>query len=82
MHKFTWGVGNRAASVRIPSAVAHKNGKGYIEDRRPSSNMDPYPVCAMIADTVLLKESLAAPLVEHMRVWSEWQKTQTFYGLV
>lgn len=54
MDTFTWGVGNRAASVRIPTSVANKNGKGYIEDRRPASNMDPYIVCGIIADTTLV----------------------------
>lgn len=38
---FTYGVANRGASVRIPR-VAEAEGKGYFEDRRPSSNMCPY----------------------------------------
>ena len=45
MEKFTWGVANRAASVRIPTQTA-KEGKGYFEDRRPASNIDPYIVCS------------------------------------
>lgn len=63
MHKFSYGVGNRAASVRIPTSTMHANGMGYIEDRRPSSNMDPYVVCAMIADTTLNVESKIAPMI-------------------
>lgn len=62
---FNWGVGNRAASVRIPTSTASANGKGYIEDRRPASNIDPYIVCAMIADTTLLAESKADKLIAH-----------------
>ncbi|CAL2038593.1 unnamed protein product [Caenorhabditis brenneri] len=50
---FTWGIANRACSVRIPRQVADE-GKGYLEDRRPSSNCDPYLVTAMIAKSVLL----------------------------
>jgi glutamine synthetase len=57
MHKFSYGVGNRAASVRIPTSTANAHGKGYIEDRRPASNMDPYLVTAMIADTSLAEDS-------------------------
>jgi glutamine synthetase len=41
--EFNSGVGNRGASVRIGQEVV-KNGKGYFEDRRPSSNCDPYLV--------------------------------------
>lgn len=38
--EFSYGVANRGASIRIPTDTK-KNGKGYLEDRRPSSNMDP-----------------------------------------
>lgn len=46
--KFSWGVGDRGASVRIPNAVANNNWRGYIEDRRPASNCDPYRVTKII----------------------------------
>jgi glutamine synthetase len=48
--EFSYGVSNRGASVRIPWQVA-KEGKGYIEDRRPNANMDPYTVTRLIVDT-------------------------------
>eukprot|EP00474_Spongospora_subterranea_P008411 CRZ08869.1 hypothetical protein [Spongospora subterranea] len=51
--KFTYGVANRGASVRIPR-TAEKEGMGYFEDRRPASNMDPYVVTAKIVETTLL----------------------------
>lgn len=51
--KFSWGVADRSTSVRIPRGVASAN-KGYLEDRRPSSNMDPYSVCNAILETTLL----------------------------
>ena len=51
--KFSYGVANRGASVRIPRQ-AEKDGKGYFEDRRPAANMDPYKVTAKIAQTTIL----------------------------
>ncbi|KAF8360108.1 gln-2 [Pristionchus pacificus] len=51
--KFSWGVANRGCSVRIPRSVAEE-GKGYFEDRRPSSNCDPYAVTGMIAQSCFL----------------------------
>ncbi|CAI0443591.1 unnamed protein product [Linum tenue] len=53
INKFTWGVANRGASVRI-GRDTEKDGKGYFEDRRPASNMDPYVVTSMIAETTIL----------------------------
>lgn len=53
--KFSWGVANRAVSVRVPRGVATA-GKGYFEDRRPSSNCDPYAVCDALIRTCLLNE--------------------------
>ena len=50
-NKFSWGVSNRAASVRIPWQVA-VDKKGYAEDRRPNANMDPYVVTRLVTDTV------------------------------
>lgn len=47
MSQFIWGVANRAASVRIPREVWDAQ-KGYIEDRRPAANADPYTVTAYL----------------------------------
>ncbi|MBK5266776.1 MAG: glutamine synthetase beta-grasp domain-containing protein [Acidimicrobiia bacterium] len=49
--EYSYGVSNRGASVRIPWQVA-KEGKGYIEDRRPNANCDPYVVTQLITDTI------------------------------
>jgi glutamine synthetase len=49
-NEFSYGVSNRAASVRIPWQV-EVDGKGYIEDRRPNANVDPYVVTRLIVDT-------------------------------
>lgn len=53
--KFSWGVANRGASVRINRAVAEQ-GKGYLEDRRPAANMDPYAVCNAIVRTCYIDD--------------------------
>lgn len=52
--KFSSGVANRGVSVRIPRAVGEAK-KGYLEDRRPASNMDPYAVCNAILRTCLIE---------------------------
>ncbi|KAK9266573.1 hypothetical protein L1049_021623 [Liquidambar formosana] len=53
INTFLWGVANRGASIRV-GRDTEKAGKGYFEDRRPASNMDPYVVTSMIAETTLL----------------------------
>lgn len=39
--EFKFGISDRTASIRIPTHVKVNSG-GYIEDRRPSANIDPY----------------------------------------
>ena len=48
--KFSYGVANRGVSIRIPN-LTKQRGKGYFEDRRPASNMDPYVVTSKVFDT-------------------------------
>jgi len=48
---FSYGVADRGASIRIPRECAHK-GYGYFEDRRPSSNGDPYQITAIMMETI------------------------------
>ena len=50
-NEFSYGVSNRGASVRIPWQV-EVDKKGYIEDRRPNANVDPYVVTRLITNTV------------------------------
>jgi len=50
--EFRSGVGDRGASVRIPLPVA-KAGFGYLEDRRPNANIDPYVVARLMLETIL-----------------------------
>jgi glutamine synthetase len=49
-NEFSYGVSNRGASIRIPWQV-EVDKKGYIEDRRPNANCDPYVVTRLIVDT-------------------------------
>ncbi|KAI9270356.1 hypothetical protein BDA99DRAFT_317990 [Phascolomyces articulosus] len=53
---FNYGVANRGASIRIPRQVG-KEGKGYLEDRRPASNIDPYRVTQIIVESTFLPEN-------------------------
>jgi glutamine synthetase len=52
IQEFSYGVANRGASVRIPIFTVQDGWKGYLEDRRPASNADPYRVIARITRTV------------------------------
>lgn len=53
INEFRWGSSDRGASIRIPLYTL-QHGAGYLEDRRPAANMDPYQVCARILETVCL----------------------------
>ena len=49
--EFKYGISDRGASIRIPWQV-HRDGKGYLEDRRPASNCDPYVVSQKLIQTI------------------------------
>ena len=51
INEYSYGVGNRGCSIRIPIQVFNDK-KGYLEDRRPASNLDPYLVTKMLMNTV------------------------------
>ncbi|CAA7399124.1 unnamed protein product [Spirodela intermedia] len=53
IHTFSWGIADRGASIRV-GRETEMAGNGYLEDRRPASNMDPYVVTSMIAETTIL----------------------------
>jgi glutamine synthetase len=53
--KFSAGIADRGASVRIPRSVANQ-GYGYFEDRRPGANANPYEVAALLVETVCSDE--------------------------
>lgn len=50
--QFSYGVSDRGSSIRIPVATVQNGWKGYLEDRRPASNIDPYKVVSKILATV------------------------------
>ena len=50
--KFSYGISDRGASIRIPVGTVENGWKGYLEDRRPNSAADPYKVAAQIIKTV------------------------------
>ena len=50
---FSWGEANRSVSIRIGKDTLN-NKKGYFEDRRPASNIDPYLATGIIFKTVCL----------------------------
>ena len=49
--EFRGGVADRGASIRIPRQVEER-GSGYLEDRRPGANCDPYRVTALLLEAV------------------------------
>jgi glutamine synthetase len=50
-NKFNYGVSDRGASVRIPWQC-EVDKKGYLEDRRPNANVDPYTVARLMVETI------------------------------
>ncbi len=50
--KFNYGIANRGASVRVPHSFVNNNYRGYLEDRRPNSQADPYKVAGRILQTI------------------------------
>jgi len=49
---FSYGVSDRGASIRIPIYTVENNWNGYLEDRRPASNADPYRIITHIVGTL------------------------------
>ena len=50
--KFSYGVSDRGASIRIPIVTVDNDWNGYLEDRRPAANADPYKVMRHIVRTL------------------------------
>ncbi len=50
--RFSYGASNRGASIRIPIYTTSHDWKGYLEDRRPASDADPYQIVHRIMETV------------------------------
>ena len=54
---FSWGVSDRGASIRVPQDTA-KEWKGYVEDRRPGSNANPYKIIKEIVTSLNSAEQI------------------------
>ena len=52
INEFRYGIGDRTASIRIPSSINDKTTPGYLEDRRPASNGDPYEIIQRMVKTI------------------------------
>jgi len=50
--KFSYGVADRGASIRIPHSFVQNGYRGYLEDRRPNSQGDPYQIASRILKTI------------------------------
>jgi glutamine synthetase len=50
--KFNWGIANRGASLRVSQKFIDNGYRGYLEDRRPNSQADPYKICSRILQTI------------------------------
>lgn len=49
---FSWGLSDRGASIRLPVNFIKDGYKGYLEDRRPNSQGDPYQICSRVLKTI------------------------------
>jgi glutamine synthetase len=50
--KFSYGLSDRGASIRLPVNFIKNGYRGYLEDRRPNSEADPYQIVSQILKTV------------------------------
>ena len=61
--KFSWGVSDRGASIRIPLSTKEEGFKGYLEDRRPASNANPYLLLGSL--TTLVFKATEKKMIEN-----------------
>lgn len=50
--KFSYGIADRGSSIRVPHSFVDSGYKGYLEDRRPNSQGDPYAIASRILKTI------------------------------
>jgi glutamine synthetase len=50
--KFSYGLSDRGASIRMPVNFVKNGYRGYLEDRRPNSEGDPYQIVSRILKTI------------------------------
>jgi glutamine synthetase len=49
---FSYGIADRGASIRVPHSFVNNGYRGYLEDRRPNSQGDPYQIASQILKTI------------------------------
>ena len=59
-NKFSWGVADRGASIRVPHSFIRNGYRGYLEDRRPNSQGDPYAIASQVLQTVASVPAVAS----------------------
>ena len=69
-NKFSYGVADRGASIRVPHSFVNNGYKGYLEDRRPNSQGDPYQIASQILKTISSVPTSAKKAVALRRVVS------------
>ena len=52
IHQFSYGLADRGASIRVPHSFINNGYKGYLEDRRPNSQGDPYQIASQVLKTI------------------------------
>ncbi len=70
LKKFTYGLMNRKASVRI-SKKTFDDKKGFYEDRRPAANLDPYIVCSFLFSITCLEGNIINDLLNQYELYKE-----------
>ena len=58
--EFSYGISDRGASIRIPIGVINDGWKGYLEDRRPASNADPYKITKLLTETIVSMDKVVS----------------------
>lgn len=58
INEFKYGIGDRTASIRIPFSINDDETPGYLEDRRPASNANPYEICDVMIKTICVSEEV------------------------
>ncbi|MNE80945.1 Glutamine synthetase 2 [compost metagenome] len=51
-NKFSYGVADRGASIRVPHSFVNNGYRGYLEDRRPNSQGCPYQIASVVLKTI------------------------------
>lgn len=59
-NKFSYGIADRGASIRVPHSFVKNDYKGYLEDRRPNSMGDPYQIASQVLKTISAVPTTAA----------------------